>query len=554
MPSPERTSRTHLPRALALAGVLASAPLASCGAAPGRAVTPPEAPARPRLVVLVVYDQWASWAFDEHEGSLAPDGAVRWIAERGLVVERARYAYAGTYTAPGHCAIVTGAPPAESGISSNRVWDRARARRVSVFDDGAHPLVGRPDGFASLAPLRARTVADALAEQTAGRARIVALAMKDRSALPPGGRAPTLSLWFDPLAGGFTTTTELRAELPAWVLDFRASHPWESYRTPWEPLRAYDELGADAQPGEGGYGFDASFPHDAAGLEDIDAFLSLPSSTELLLALAERAVAEEHLGEDDVTDLLSVSVASTDYVGHAFGPDSWEYRDQIVRVDRAVGRLLAQLAARTDLAVVLTSDHGIAPLPERAAAHGLPASARRWATEEELPLLREHLDRTLGPREGGWVDGFVVPYVYLASSVRADEAARARAVEATVAHLRARPGVGFALDVRQGPALRASADPIERSVGLSIPPEAPGDVLVLPSEGSVVDDTAGTTGTAHGSAFDYDREVPVLVAGPGVERGRTATTVAQSRVAATLAHLLEVPWDDAGGAPLVAPE
>ena len=527
---------------------------ASCGAASPRPDDVPARPARPRLVVLVVYDQIGSWVLGLHHDHLDPEGAVRFVEDEGLHVERARYAYAGTFTAPGHAAIVSGVGPSESGVSANRVWDSTRHARVSSFDDGAHPILHRDGGFAGLATLRTRVVADELFDATAGRARIVALGMKDRSTLPPGGHHATLSLWFDPLANGFTTTAELRESLPAWVEEFRASAPWESYRRPWEPLRRYDELGLDEQPGEGSYGFDASFPHDATGLTEIDAFLCLPSSTEYLLALADRAVREEALGEDDVTDFLSISIAGTDYVGHGFGPESWEARDQLVRVDAMVGRFLRGLAERTELAVLITADHGVAPLPERAGEHHLPSTARRWSSAEELPLLREHLASTLGARDDLWIDGWVVPYVTFASGVRSDAELRARAVETTRNYLRSRPGIGFVVDRLEAESLRASEDDTLRAIGLSIDANATGDLYVLPSEGSVVDDVPGSTGTAHGSPFVYDRDVPVLVRGPGVAHGRVIEPVSQARVAATLAHLLGVPAPHPGAAPLIAEE
>lgn len=527
---------------------LSLAPLtASCGGVATRGPADPgdRSAARPRLVVLVVYDQLGSWVLAEHEEALDPAGAVRWITSQGLRVERARYDYAGTFTAPGHTAIVSGVGPRESGVTANRVWSRERGARVSSFDDGVHPIVGRTDAFAGLASLRAETVADRLAIASEGRAHIVSLGMKDRSALPMGGHRPTLSLWFDPLAGGFTTSSELRAELPPWVTAFRTEHPWESYRRTWEPLRPYPELGPDEQPGEGAYGFDATFPHDPTGLEDIDAFLCLPSSSEMLLALAERAVIEEGLGADAQTDFLAISIAGTDYVGHGFGPDSWEARDELVRVDAMVGRFLASLAERTEIAVVLTADHGVVPLPERASVHALPASARRWSSAEELPLLREHLDRTLGPRPGapaeeGWIAGWVVPWIYLPDAVREDAPTRARVVEAMRPYLLARPGIGFVVDRLEAAGLRESADENLRLIEHAIDPNASGDVYVLPSEGSVADDVAGTTGTGHGSPFVYDREVPVLVRGPGVAQTTLSEPVAQARVAATLAHFLGV--------------
>ncbi len=509
---------------------------------------------RPRLVVLVVYDQLGSWVLDLHDAHLDPEGAVRFLTDEGLHVERARYAYAGTFTAPGHAAIVSGAPPWESGVSANRVWDLARHARVSVFDDGVHPILHHDGGFAGLSALRTRVVADELFDASHGLARIVALGMKDRSTLSPGGHHPTLSLWFDSLADGFTTSGELRETLPPWVLDFRARASWESYRRPWEPLRRYDELGPDDQPGEGDFGFDATFPHDATGLEEIDAFLCLPTSTEYLLSLAERAVIEEALGEDEVTDFLSISVAGTDYVGHGFGPESWEARDHLVRVDLMVGRFLRMLAARTELAVVLTADHGVAPLPQRAREHGLPETARRWSSTDELPLLRAHLNETLGVREDGWIDGWVVPYVTFTAGVRSDAELRARAVEIATTYLLQRPGIGFVLDRLEAPAARESADETTHAIGLSIDANATGDLYVLPSEGSIVEDAPGTTGTAHGSPFLYDRDVPVLVRGPGVAHGRVTEPVAQARVAATLAHLLGVPAPHPGERPLITVE
>lgn len=509
--------------------------------------------ARARLLVLIVYDQVGSWVLDLHAPYLDPEGAVAFVAERGLHVERARYAYAGTLTAPGHVAIVSGASPSESGVTANRVWECARRARVSSFDDGVHPILEREGGHAGLGVMRTEVVADRLHAESSGRARIVALGMKDRSALPPGGHHPTLTLWFDPLADGFTTTSALRDTLPAWVLDFRSRSPWRGAVEPWLPLRSYDELGPDAQPGEGSYGLDASFPHDAAALldTDIDAFLALPSSSAYLLSLAERAVREEGLGVDEIPDFLSISIAGTDYVGHGFGPESWEARDQLVRVDAMLGRWLRRLATQTELAVVITADHGVAPLPERAEAHGLRADARRIASVEELALLRAHLDATLGPREGGWVEAWVVPWISLSDSVGADPSLRARAIEAIEAHLRARPGIGFVVDRLEGAALRESDDETLRAIGLSIDARASGDLYVLPSEGSVADDHLSATGTGHGSPYAYDRDVPVLVCGPGVAHGRVREVVPQGRVAATLAHLLGVSAPHPGHAPLL---
>jgi len=310
----------------------------------------------------------------------------------------------------------------------------------------------------------------------------------------------------------------------------------------WEPENAglLASLGPDDQPGEGAYGWGASFPHDPSSPEAIgepDAYLSTPASTEHLLAFAREAVRELDVGRDAQPDLLAISIATTDYIGHAFGPESWEYVDGLVRVDRAVGALLAELEHdHGEIAVLITADHGVAPLVERSRARGHP-DAIRWTSEQELELLRAHLRQTLGDEE--WIDAWVQPYIYLSES---GLAARERVTTAIADHLRARPGIARVIDTRQAEMLRASADPIDVLIGRSLTPSPPGELYVVPSEWSVAEeDLASDAGTSHGSPWDYDRRVPVIFSGPGVAHVEIDENgLSLSRVATTIAQLLGV--------------
>jgi predicted AlkP superfamily pyrophosphatase or phosphodiesterase len=510
--------------------------LAGCGASsPALPTHEPERADPPRLVVLVVYDQLGSWVLDQHFDRLAPDGAIRRTMARGHAARRVRYGYAATFTAPGHAAIVSGAAPFASGIGANNVWDDARGR-IPVMDDGEHAILGRENAYASPLRMRATTVADVLHHESGGRAMIASISMKDRSAILPGGRHPDLCLWFDRRAGGFTTSSYYAEELPAWLAAWRTEHPWESYREPpWEgrdPV-ALSALGDDDRSGEGAYGYDAAFPHDARDTDDIDAFLSLPRSAEMQLELAERVVSELHMGEDDVTDFLAISISATDYAGHAFGPDSWEYADVLARTDASVGAFLRRLEDRMPVAVLITSDHGVAPLVERSQEAG-HADAVRFSSEGEIEALRAHLAARFG--EGEHVLGWVQPYVYLAENEH-----HARLVRETIRFVSQRPGVLAALDARSGARLREDGDPIRRAIGLSLPREWPGDVVVFPSERSVAnEEMPDGRGTAHGSPWSYDVEVPAIYAGPNVAHGATTDVLPQARVATTLARLLGV--------------
>ena len=540
--------------------------LAACGAS--QRPTPHTASdERARLVVVVVYDQVGSWALEEHWDRLSPEGALHRTARAGRRFTHVEYEYAATLTAPGHAAIHSGAMPWQSGVGSNRVWSRDRGARLSVMDDGVHPLLGRPDAFAGPGVLRVPTVGDVLRETSRGHSRVVSLGMKDRSAILPGGRRPDLCLWFDAHAGGFTTSTYYADALPEWLVSWRESHPWQARATSWEPLGAARwerELGPDERTGEGDYGWDARFPHDPSVHHE--AFLASPGSTEHLLELARAAVLELELGADEHVDLLALSIASTDYVGHAFGGESWEYVDGLVRSDAALGAFLDELSQRTRVAVLLTPDHGAAPLVERSLERG-HADAVRWSTEPSLVELRAHLDATLGPRsEGPWIEAWVQPYVVLPRAL-AGTPDHARVLDATLAWLRARPGIAYAIDVRSAAELR-ELEPIPRlptpqpgvrgvasasieiardeahelaMIGRSIPADPPGDILVIPAPYSVSqEDQALHSGTHHGSPWPYDTRAWVIASGPGVSAGTDDTALAQTRVAATIARLLGI--------------
>jgi hypothetical protein len=319
------------------------------------------------------------------------------------------------------------------------------------------------------------------------------------------------------------------------------------------------------------------FPHDLSRASDpYSAVLATPMSTEWLLELAARAANEHQLGRDEVPDLLAISISGTDYVGHVFGPESWEAEDNLVRTDLALAALLARLEreGRGPIALLVTADHGVAKLPESSRAEGREAHRLDW---DELPeRVNAVLDQTVGraalqrsdagvtdagvtdagvtdagATEGGdagpaprvWAEAFVQPYLFLTPEARAP-AVRERAVSAAIAALRTVPGVFAAYDVRDAERLRQSSDPVERAVGMSIPARSTyelGDVFVVPAERSLVDERMPRGhGTSHGSPWAYDTEVPVIVSGPGVRHLETREVLPQDRVAATIAALLRV--------------
>jgi hypothetical protein len=491
-------------------------------------------------VVVVVLDQIGS----ETLARLAPlleHGAYAQARARGRVLDDVVYGYATTLTAPGHAAIFSGASPSVSGVVANNVIDHVTGAHRTTVDDGQSGVLGVPEERASPSVLRVPTVADALEAATSGAAKTVALAIKDRSAVLPGGQHPDLVLFYDPTVG-FTTSRWYASALPPWLAAFSSSHPIDASAVRWQlpdPDRLSTLLGPDDGPGEGALeGMTSHFPHVLAGNPRAnDLWVYTPDSSEYLLELAYEAAVQLELGADDVPDLLMISVSGTDYTGHVFGPDSFEYADHLRRADRALLRLYERLSDHTDVAFIVTSDHGAARMPER--IHDSVPTAIRFDAKAMVAEMEAALDGKAGV--GDWVLGYVDPYVYLSAATvaRPDAAAlRTLAVQTAAAHL----GVFAAFDAQNPAAITHPNADLVRQVRASLDPERGGDVLIVPAFGAIPDApyTPGK-GTTHGSPWAYDTHVPVFMWGAGISQGHDSEPLEQARVASTIAALLRIP-------------
>jgi predicted AlkP superfamily pyrophosphatase or phosphodiesterase len=516
-------------------------------------VPAPRTPERPRLVVAVVIDQLPSWALERYLPTLSADGALRRGMDQGVYFSRSRYPYAGTMTAPGHATLVTGALPSKHGVVANEVWDRRRNKVISVVDDGQNAVLGSDGAFASPSVLRSPTVADALERATAGAARTVSLSYKDRATVLSGGQKPDLALWYDSKRGEFTSSAHYAAQLPDWFQQYRARHPVKEAFAPWrpeDPQRLEALLGPDAKPGEGDWlGLGTVFPHEPARATDpASAFRATPTASAYLIDLARECVRALELGKDDVPDLLHLSISGTDYVGHVFGPESWEYVDNLQRVDRLLGAFLDELARTTELRVLITSDHGAAPVVESSRAAG--RRARRIAPTD----LAKSLNAALGKRfklSKPAVDSFTIPFVYLSAEARAS-AQKPQILSALVAELRKTEGI-LAAKTLAGDEPPAKLDEdLERQIQNSVSAESTGDIYVVPAEYSLFDACLPCgTGTNHGSPWSYDQYVPLLFWGAGISPQKQQSVGDQTQVAATLAALLGIaPPSDANAAKL----
>ncbi len=491
-------------------------------------------------MVAVVIDQLSSETLLRLLPALDPDGLLTAAVTRGTFFERSVYPYINTLTAPGHAAIFTGAPPSGSGIGGNEEWDAQAGVAVPTVHSPGDTVFGH-DGM-TVGPIRLqqKTVAQMLKQQTGGAGKVVSLSFKDRAAVFSVGAGPDVAVWFDPSIGRFTTSSFCVESVPMWLTEHQQKYPVADAIRVWEPEvpQAYEQLlGPDAAAGEDSW-WGATFPHDANTTPSPMATARLlPSLSEYMVDLAQAASDFYEMGQDDVPDLLVISISGTDYVGHTFGPHSWEYADHLRRADAALGKFVATLSAKAPTQVMITADHGVAPLPEHSQAEH--EHAGRLYVSLLQPNLEQHLDKSLG--EADWVAAIVSGFVSFTPSAK-QRPDFPRALELSRQYLLTVEGIERVHTRSEALAWSESKDPEQQVVANSFPSHTQADLIIDTRRLWIFGfGNPPSTGTHHGSRHDYDQQVPLLFVGPGIAQRRQSAPVSQLRAAPTLAHLLGVP-------------
>ena len=501
-------------------------------------------PARPRLLVLVYFDQFRGDYLARWSDQLGKDGFQRLMRD-GAWFQKCHYPYAYTVTAAGHASVATGCWPALHGVVGNDWFERSVGKSVNCVGSDPHQQVPvrtaegddsdekkGAKGGVSPERLRKPTIADALKRATGGKGRVVSLSLKNRGAALPGGQTPDAAYWMDSGTGQFVTSDYYRPDLHKWVAEFNAENPADKWRgTTWERLRSeldYTKLsGPDDSPGEsnGASGQGRVFPHPFEPTDPkakpayFSALYASPFGNELLLDLAVRAIGAEDLGQDDVTDLLAISFSSNDAVGHAWGPDSHEVLDVTLRSDLVMQRLLKTLDEKVGAGryvLAMSADHGVCPTPESSRRQGQAAERVQPAPSAKV---EEFLTGKYGKASKKWLQAVSGPWIYLNPKSLAEANLKQPEVEAALAAwIKEQPGVRNVYTRTGLTAQPADLDPIGEMVSKSFDPERCGDLYVLLQPYCLASAFNGT-GTTHGSPWPYDTHVPLLVYGTGVKAG-----------------------------------
>ena len=504
---------------------------------------------RPKLVVGMVVDQMRWDYLYRYYDRYTNDGFKRLLRE-GFSCENTFIPYLPTHTAPGHTCVYTGSVPALHGIMGNTWYDKAQNKTVYCTDDSSVLTVGSHSVAGKMSPknMWGNSVADELRLATNFNSKTIAIALKDRGAILPGGHTANAAYWFDNASGGWITSTFYMQDLPAWVKKFNERKLPDQYMSQnWNtlfPIETYKQSTADSNSYEGKLGTeDFTFPHLTAGItaNKYESFRTTPFGNTYTFEMAKAALAAEQLGKRGVTDFLAVSFSSPDYIGHTFGPNSIEVEDTYLRFDRELAAFLKHLDAtlgKGQYLVFLTADHG--------AAHNvgfLRDHKMEVGSFDEAKFRRElndSLQKNFGSKN--LISRYTNYQYFLNDSVIAQKGIEARKLkEYIIAFLIKQPAVYHAVDMAN---INASSLPANLRTVLnnSFNPKLSGDIQVLFKPTGL---DSWRLGTTHGVWNPYDSHIPLLWFGWKIKPGKLYREVYMTDIAPTVSALLSIQMPNA---------
>ena len=508
--------------------------------------SPGSEPTRPKLVVGLVVDQMRWDYLYRYSDRYKATGGFNRLLSQGFSNENTFIPYAPTVTACGHSTIYTGTVPAISGITGNAWFDQRTQEVMYCTQDDSVKTVGSTTAAGEMSPrnMHTTTIGDELRLATNFRSKVIGVAIKDRGGILPAGHSANGAYWYDSKSGNWITSTYYRNELPTWVSAYNAGkHIDKYYETGWStlyPVETYmnsfkGENNWEAKP----FGSQAlAHPYNFKNFigKNYGVVASTPFGNTMTFDMAKAAIKGEALGQGKETDMLTVSLSSPDYIGHAFGPNSVEVEDCYLRLDQDLGDFLNYLdkeVGKGQYLLFLSADHGVAHVPGYMTASKIPAG-----TFDDGAVMSE-LNVSLKEKFGQ--DKLVVSmFNYqvhlnhpLIDSLKLDEE---DIISAASAIMKKRPEVSRVFELAE---LSETTLPekLKTMIANGYDPNRSGDIqFVLYPQ--YID--GGKTGTTHGLWNPYDSHIPLVWYGWNIRAGKSNREVYMTDIAPTIAAMLGI--------------
>ncbi len=500
---------------------------------------------RPKLVVGIVVDQMR-WDYLYRYANRYTDGGFKRLLKDGFSCENTLINYTPTITACGHTCVYTGSVPAIHGIVGNDWYSRELGRDMYCAEDSTVSTVGSTSNAGKMSPrnMAVTTIGDELRLATNFQSKVVGIAIKDRGAILPAGHSATAAYWYDGSTGNWVTSTYYMQQLPDWAADFNSmkwparylSHPW----TTLYPIESYELSTADNKPYEGPFkpGKAPVFPHELGGETGtpFKSISSTPFGNTMTLEFAKKALEAYQLGKGNVTDMLAISLSSTDYVGHQFGPNSIEIEDTYLRLDRDLATFFKYLDAsvgKGQYLFFITADHGVAHVPGFMQENKLPGGS--WSEARIVNDLNKQMKEQTGVDKV--IAGASNYQLYLNQDAIAKAGRSLKDVRDLIINaLLKDPAISNAFPLQEL-ASTTLAEPMRTMMTNGFNRKRSGDIQIVLQPGYM---DGNKTGTTHGLWYAYDAHIPLVWMGWGIHPGKSNRTIGMTDISPTIAALLHI--------------
>lgn len=454
---------------------------------------------RPKLVVGLVVDQmrWDYLYYYENEYG---EGGLKRLVKEGYNYQNCMLPYVPSVTAVGHSSIYTGSVPALTGIAGN--YFCIDDKYVYACTDPSVKSVGSDgkDGQMSPKNLWATTIGDQLHLATDYKSKVIGVALKDRAAILPAGRSADAAYWWDTDAGHFVSSTFYMQTLPKWVTDFN-----KQYYTKSKFNIKTSNLGVT-------YTF----------------------------KMAEAAIDGEQLGQHDQTDMICISVSSTDAIGHQFSTRGKENHDVYMTLDKELASFLSYLDAKVgkgNYLLFLTADHGAAHNFNQLEAHRIAAGG--WDYNKTAKDLGTAIQAKFGFQPVITEDNY---QIFLNDSIIAAHGVKKQeVVDYAISELRKDPNFLFVVD-NEHAAEATVPEPIKTKIINGYCRQRSGEITIIPQAEyfGTSDTSANYKGTQHGQWNPYDAHIPCIFFGWHITPGETNRTTYMTDIAPTVCAMLHI--------------
>lgn len=516
----------------------------------------PQKSKKAKLVVLISIDQMKSEYLTRFNPQL--EAGFKYLLDSAHVFSNAYHNHATTTTAAGHATLATGYFPSNNGIIDNTVYNRKLGYKHYSIEDTSVQFVGIEDcqlNKVSAKYLLKNTLGDYI-KKADEFSKTYSVALKDRASILMGGKNANRAFWFDAVSTQMVSTDQYTEDFPEWVKTFTGAVKMEKeIEQGWileSSFTTLPSVSSDSFERENGR-FLPWFPHTIASFDTLKVSANKPGTflwntpygDAFVLEFAHQLIISEQLGKGKHTDVLTIGLSAADIIGHHFGPNSYEVLDYYNKIDIYLAQFIEKLddtVGKDNYILVLTSDHGVAAMPEYLAAQGI--DARRIGAEQfktDLAAIEKTLKSQFSLDQNIILKadyGGVEPNFEALGGAYLNTEDVIYELTNQLEKLDYIENAYSFLDIKDSSCSKEFIALMRNSHR----DEFGYFIKLVPKENYLID--MGSNGTTHGSPYSYDRHVPLLIKQPNVIGKKITQNVQTVDIVPTILQMLGISTEE----------